>query len=245
MTFSGETPAQPSDEVRLLGIMLNSDTSFRSQIANIKKKMYMAANIPFRMRDMGASYHNIVAAYKMFLSCHVEYALPAYGSLLNKAQVNEIEKTQRRIIMMMTGWNLNYETIRKQYNIMQFDELIKIRTMNFAYKNYINGSISDWFEKYDNKYNMRHSNLVKVPKCNNTKQLNAPITVFAKKINLVNTKIKFIEKEIKSLKENKNKIKSNSNVICNFLQKFKNESNENKNIYKLWMYKKSLVQINV
>lgn len=140
ITIGGQV-VQRVDTFRYLGLILDSNLSFRAHVEHVSRKLAGIVGMFWRVRAL-VPRHFLINMYFSFFHSNLSYMLEVYGSC-NKSVLERLEKLQRRILKII--FNLPrmfptrelYERVR-QYNIFPVKLNYFVTAATFA-KKIVNG----------------------------------------------------------------------------------------------------------
>lgn len=116
----GQTQINWSNEVKYLGLIMDSKLTWKSHITNIKNKFTASKNIvlPLICRRSPLDLRNKLLIYKQFLRPTLTYAALTWCSAA-KTHINALEVLQNKYLRMITGarWFVRNNQILKDLNI--------------------------------------------------------------------------------------------------------------------------------
>ena len=142
----GET-IKGSNSLKILGVTIDSDLSFRSHIERIAAKMRAKTWALTKLRKKGLSEEKLLRAYKCLIRPTVEYAAPAWHSLLTAAQAAELEKQQVQALKNIYGPNISANKLRKKAAVELLSKRRENLVLKLAKKSVNNPRSSHWFQE--------------------------------------------------------------------------------------------------
>lgn len=134
------------DSLTILGFSFGNRPNFDSHIALIKRKYASRAWIPRRLKMLGVNDEQILSVYAAAVRSSIEYASPAFHTLLSGEQEEEIEKMQRATLKSIFGHNLPYRDALKKANISKLSVRREEAFKKFAMKAAENRRVAEaWF----------------------------------------------------------------------------------------------------
>lgn len=135
-----------SDTLKIVGFTFGSRPTVHSHVnamlGKLRRRLWMLTHL----RQSGMSKPSLVSIYKSMIRSIQDFAAPAYHSLLNGVQANEIERIQRRALKDIFGYQFSYRTILEHQNIESLHNRREKLVKNFAIKAAANGRFSPrWF----------------------------------------------------------------------------------------------------
>ena len=90
-----QTQLEVVEEIRMLGVQVRSDLSWKSNTAMMCKKAYARLWLLRRLKPLGATDDELLDVYDKQIRCIVEYASPVWTSGLTQAEEHQIERVQK------------------------------------------------------------------------------------------------------------------------------------------------------
>ena len=101
------------------------------------------------LKAAGILPNDLIKIYFAIIRSSIEYAVPAYGSLLTVTQSHELEKLQKCALKTIFGWKELYENLLLNAGLITLQERGKEILTKFARKTAANERFSEWFPKRD------------------------------------------------------------------------------------------------
>ena len=99
----GEKDLEVVDEMRLLGLIIQSDMKWQSNtdnmVAKANKKLWMLR----RLKTLGADTADLVDVYVKQIRCVLELAVPAWQGAITQAEELELERVQKCALYIIVG----------------------------------------------------------------------------------------------------------------------------------------------
>jgi len=92
------------NSVKLLGINLNYDFSWKSHVEAITSKATQRIYFLKQLRRAGVPQSNLLHFYTEVIRPVLEYAAPVWNHLLSKSQIDQIEAIQRRALRIIYSY---------------------------------------------------------------------------------------------------------------------------------------------
>ena len=103
------------NSVKLLGINLNSDFSWKSHVEAITSKATQRIYFLKQLRRAGVPQSNLLHFYTGVIRPVLEYAAPVWNHLLSKTQIDQIEAIQRRALRIIYSYTNDMPYINALY----------------------------------------------------------------------------------------------------------------------------------
>ena len=147
-----------SDSLKILGVTLDSDASFRSHSTALAGRMRARTWALSKLQKRGLEEKELIRTYRCLVRPTVEYASPAWHSCLTATQAASIERQQAQALKNIYGPGLSANKMRAKANL----ELLSIRreraAKKFALKNLNNPRCQSWFNERKQPSYARRSN---------------------------------------------------------------------------------------
>ena len=143
-----DIPLDVVEELRLLGVMVRSDLSWRSNTSNICQKAYARLWMLRRLKPLGASIGDLVDVYEKQIRCVLEFATAVWTPGLTNDEVNQIERVQKAAFSIILAKQYrSYESALKLLNMETLSDRRNAINLKFAKKCLKNEKYSNWFCK--------------------------------------------------------------------------------------------------
>ena len=150
------TDVETLEEMRLLGITLRNDLSWKSNTNNMIKRAYKKLWILKRLRNQGANLEDLVDIYTKQVRSILEFGVPVWNSGLTQEEVSDLERVQKSFLHVALGSDyVDYKSALVKANL---DTLVNRRIklcQKFALKASRHPKHSNWFVKSDQGPNTR------------------------------------------------------------------------------------------
>ena len=150
VAVNGHAPLQVVEEVRLLGLLLDSNLTWWPLVTDIYKRCSKKLWCLVRLRDAGATPEQLITMYKLRIRSILDYCAPAYHPLLNGLQSDHLEKIQRRALQIIRGREAkSYRLNRLHFDLSLLSERREELTKNFAIKTLRSHRHTFWYTRSD------------------------------------------------------------------------------------------------
>ena len=112
------------DSLRILGVTIDRDCSFRSHVENLRKKLRARTWALSKLRKKGLSEDKLVKAYTSLIWPVAEYAAPVWDAMLTAEQSEKLERQQTQALKNIFGPGLSARKMRMKADL---DTLMKRR----------------------------------------------------------------------------------------------------------------------
>ena len=140
------------EETKLLGILVRSDMSWKSNTKMLCKKSYSRLWILRNLARLGTSRESLIDVY--FKQCRsvLELAAPAWTPGLTKTEINQFERVQKTACAIILG--ANYQSYKLALKTLNMDTLESRReqiSIKFAKKALKSEKFNHWFTNKEDK----------------------------------------------------------------------------------------------
>ena len=157
----GNNQLEVVEEVKLLGVILRSDMSWKSNTESMVLKAYKKLWMVKRLKGMGASEQILIDIYQKHVRSVLELAVPAWHGAISQDERNEIERVQKAAHHIVLGEQyLSYRSALKHTGMDTLDSRRDKLCRKFAKKAEKNPKHKKWFKPSHKPANTRQ----KVPK---------------------------------------------------------------------------------
>lgn len=130
-----------------VGVTLDNDVSFRSHVVNIAAKYRTRSWVLGRLRKKGLKEEKLITTYKTLVRPSLEYAAPAWHSLLTAGQAALLERQQVQSLRNIYGQGLSANKMRQKADIDLLSKRRETISKRFAVKCLTNERSAHWFQK--------------------------------------------------------------------------------------------------
>lgn len=103
LSLVNDLPLEVVEEVRLLGVQVTSDLSWRSNTSTMCKKGFSRLWMLRRLKPLCASVEELIDVYVKQIRCIVEFASPVWTAGLTLAEQSDIERIKKNCICHHTS----------------------------------------------------------------------------------------------------------------------------------------------
>ena len=155
----GNETIKGSDHLKILGVTLDSDATFRSHAEALARRMRSRTWALSKLKKRGLGEKELVKAYKCLIRPTAEYASPAWHSCLTATQAASVERQQTQALKNIYGPGLSACKMRIRADV----DLLSVRreraAKKFALKNLNNPRCQSWFQQRNPPSYARRSNV--------------------------------------------------------------------------------------
>ena len=157
VTLNNQT-VSGQDSLKLLGVTIDSDMSFRSHIQKIAARLRARTWSLARLRKKGLDHQKLVRAYSCLIRPLCEYACPSWHSLLTAEQAEMLERQQSQALKNVFGTGLSACKMRQKAGVELLSRRREKICVKFANKCVTNVRTAHWFQERSNPNYSRRSN---------------------------------------------------------------------------------------
>ena len=173
------------DEMRLLGLIVRSDLSWKSNTEQMISRAYKKLWILKRLKGQGASLEDFTDIYVKQVRSILEFGVPVWNSKLIQEEINDIERVQKSFMYIALGDD--FTDYKSALYVTDLETLSRRRTklcLNFATKCLKHPKHNKWFVKTEPGPNTRSVKpSFKVPFCRLTRTNKGPIPYLTRLLN--------------------------------------------------------------
>ena len=173
------------EEMKLLGVKIQSNMKWNSNTEYIVKKAYKRLWSIRRLKTMGATAEDMKDVFIKQVRSILELAVPAWHAAITKSERKDIERVQKTAMYIILGDS--YTSYSNALNVMGLEPLETRRTnlcLKFAKKAVKNSKFNKWFVPSQVKPNTRQKKTKYSPVyANHDRFENSPISYLTKLLN--------------------------------------------------------------
>ena len=146
-----ETEIEAVEELKILGTIIRSDLSWKSNTKMLVDKAYKKLWIIKRLKKNGASHEDLLDIYIKKVRSIIEFGLSVWNAGLTEAEVHDIERVQKSFLHILLG--NKYIDYKSALLFCGMESLSDRRTnlcKKFAQKTYNNSKHTHWFTMNQN-----------------------------------------------------------------------------------------------
>ena len=135
------------EEMRLLGVIVRSDMTWKSNTEHMVLKAYKKLWIMRRLKKLGANEEELKDIYIKQVRSVLELAVPAWQGAITQAERNEIERFQKAAHHIILGEKyLSYRSALKQTGLQTLESRREKLCLKFVKKAVKNTKHRKWFK---------------------------------------------------------------------------------------------------
>ena len=173
------------DEMKLLGLTITNDLSWKANTENMTKKAYKRLWIIKRLKKQGANLEDLKDIYIKQVRSVLEFGVPVWNAGLNQEQVMEIERVQKSFLHIALGCNYtDYKSALEEASLEMLSDRRTKLCKNFASKALKHPKHSHWFVTKEPGPDTRSEKLAfKPPLCRLSRLKKSPIPYLTSLLN--------------------------------------------------------------
>ena len=197
--FKRDPPSPPSlqiagidleevSETKLLGLVVQSDLGWQSQINNMvtkslsSRRLYMLS----RLKRFGVPAEDVVSVYTGYVRPVSEYGVPVWHGSITDCQSDQLERIQKRACRIILGSQYeSYTDAVEELNLQTLSDRRIQLCYQFAQKCCDSDRYSKWFQGNSKTHQMslRHTLKYDNPRCRTDRYKNSPIPFLTNLLN--------------------------------------------------------------
>ena len=173
------------DEMKMLGLVLSNDLSWRPNTDNMIMKAYKRMWMIKRLKSRGANLDDLTDVYTKQIRSVLEFGVPVWNCGLSKAEVMDIERVQKSFLHIALGDRyVNYENALSVGKLETLEERRKTLCINFAKKAAKHPKHRNWFVPESGPNTRSEKTTYKAPTGRLKRFKNSPIPYLTNLLNL-------------------------------------------------------------
>jgi hypothetical protein len=147
VSIDGENYLEVVEEMKLLGVIIQSNMKWYSNTLNLCKKGYARLWMLRNLKKHGASRTDLLDVYIKQCRCLLELAVPVWNPAITKCEVSQIERVQKTACAIILG--KQYESYMQALDCLKLESLEDRRVTlckAFAFKSQKHEKFQNWFE---------------------------------------------------------------------------------------------------
>ena len=146
LTLENDTQLEVVEEIRLLGVLIRSDLSWKSNTSKMCQTAYTRLWMLRRLKPLGASDEELLDIYDKQIRCIVEYAAPVWTSGLTLAESNQLERVQKAAFaIILENRYLSYSRALIIFRRTTLEQRRADLNLKFAKKSLKSEKYQHWF----------------------------------------------------------------------------------------------------
>ena len=156
----GGSPIATGTKLKIPRFIFGQRLNVSDHVVYIRKKFNARAWTIWNLKRAGVTGTDLLELYNCLVCPIIEFATPAYHSLLSLEQSEDLERLQRRIFKVIFGWNYSYRSVLEHYGLKTLKERREESVLKFAQKTADNPRFKDWFKKNPPRKHKTRRNLL-------------------------------------------------------------------------------------
>ena len=179
------TNIETQDEMKLLGLTVRNDLSWKSNTNSMVKRAYKKLWIIKRLKNQGANLDDLIDIYVKQVRSVLEFGVAVWNSGLTQEEISDIERVQKAFMHIALGHEyLDYNSALQVTNLEPLNYRRKKLCTKFAIKTANHLKHSHWFVKTELGPNTRSKkHKYKTPICRLTRTRKGPIPYLTSLLN--------------------------------------------------------------
>jgi hypothetical protein len=146
LSLNADSSLKIVEEIKLLGVMVRSDLSWRSNTTFICQKAYAKLWMLRRLKPLGASTFELLDVYDKQIRCTLEFSVPVWAAGITNEEKNQIEMVQKAAFAIILGMSYtSYNGALTKLNRTNLAYRRKELCLKFADKCHKSEKFSHWF----------------------------------------------------------------------------------------------------
>ena len=174
--------------MKLLGLTIRNDLSWKPNTLNMIKRAYKKLWAIKRLKNQGAELNDLVDIFIKQVRSILEFGVPVWNAGITQAEVIDIERVQKSFLQIAMGQKyLDYKIALEKSNLETLASRRLKLCKKFADKASKHPKHSKWFVKNHPRLNTRSiKQMYRMPICRLTRTAKGPIPYLT---NLLNTNL--------------------------------------------------------
>ena len=184
--LNDENTVEVVEEMKLLGLMVNSDLTWHKNTQHIISKGFQRMWLIRNLKKYGANNKVLLEAYVQQIRSITEMACPVWNGALTQQEERAIERIQRTALAVIRGEeHTTYSEALEYFEMDTLKDRREALCLKFAIKAQKNPKFSHWFTKNESVVNTRSDKLPFVsPKTRTRRFRKSPIPYLTNLLNI-------------------------------------------------------------
>ena len=123
VTFDGYNYLEVVEEMKLLGIIIQSNMKWHANTQNLCKKGYTRLWMLRNLQKHGACQADLLDVYVKQCRCMLELAVPVWNPAVSKNEVSQLERVQKTALAIILGKNYtSYQEALKDLKLASLED---------------------------------------------------------------------------------------------------------------------------
>ena len=136
-----------TDQVRLVGFVLNHDLSWNSNTESLVNRAYQKMWILRRLKTMGATKKVMRLIYFQHIRSILEFGVAAWNSAITLNESKKLERVQKVALRLIYGRIFSYTALLKTAKLCKLSKRREKLCLEFAKKAAQHPKFKDWFKQ--------------------------------------------------------------------------------------------------
>ena len=181
---TGHATIKSQESMTILGFAFNHRPNVDAHMDLIRNKFNSRAWLIRHLKRAGIDNRDVRDIYRAVVRSAIEYAVPAFHSLLTVGQSQELESMQRRALKSIYGYKTSYELALEMSGLERLDLRRNNIVRKFAHQTAKNPSYSHWFPPHSpSKYDLRRKRAYLEETARTERLKNSPIFAMRRILN--------------------------------------------------------------
>ena len=152
LTFGSTETLEVVEEIKLLGLVIRSDLSWKTNTSKMCQKAFSRIWMLRRLKGLGADQEDLLDTYKQQILSVIEFAAPVWTPGLTQCQANKIERVQKTAVRVILGDTyISYKRGLAKLKLSTLTERRQKLCVNFTKKAINHPRFKTWFCNNDAK----------------------------------------------------------------------------------------------
>ena len=134
-----------SDSLKVLGLTIDSNCSFRSHIEHLRNKMRKRTWALLKLKKAGLATNDLIQCYKSLIRPSVEYMVPVWHPMITSEQAASLENQQSQALKSIFDVGLSARRMCETVGIELLSKRRDGMCLRFAKNCLTNKRCQDWF----------------------------------------------------------------------------------------------------
>ena len=170
------------EENKPLGFTFTTDLKWHKHVQNISKAGYAKLWLLQRFKRTNAPCHVLIDIYMKQIRSVLEYAVPAWATLLTEEDCRHLERIQKCALSIIFG-PIPYESAIAKSNLPTLKQRRSDLISKFALNSSKHPNFCGWYTKKSKTINTRNRKLYEIVPGRCNRWLNSPIPTFTRILN--------------------------------------------------------------
>ena len=181
----GQTRKKSTDKLKILGYTITSKGNPSEHVAEIRRNYGRKVWYLRHLKRVGIDNTTLITIYKTCLRPLLEYASPAFSSMMTASNVMTLENLQLLALRVVLGYKIGAQECLQQAGVTTVEERMRDLRISFALKTYTNLRFSQkWFPPREHSgHYLRTTNRILETKASTERLKNSPLYAMRRELN--------------------------------------------------------------